>query len=212
VGALEELTRAVTLAPDYAEAYREKGIAENKLHPESGTGPSGEDSLRKAVSLNPEDFDALASLGGVLKRKGALDEALEAYEQSTRVSHGHSYPLLNAVKLQAAAAGELEIDAKTRLMLKRAERSRAAQVKNEPPYDAPWSFFDLAEIRLYLADETGFLENIREGIVISEHSWQPETCRKSLALLVEAGIDLPGLQQGLAELDEAVELLKENEQ
>lgn len=206
--ALEHFTAAIALAPDYAEAHREKGIAENKIFRQSEEPPDGEESLRKAVQLNPQDFDALASLGGVLKRKQDLGGALENYRQSTQVSRGHSYPLLNALKLEAAQAGKLEIDAKTRLMLRRAEKSRQAQAANDPPYDAPWSHFDLAEIRLYLGDPDGFLATIDDGFLVCEHSWQPQTFRDSLALLADAGLELPGLADGIAKLDEMIPLLE----
>ncbi len=206
--ALEQFTRAAALAPDYGEAHREKGIAENKIFRESGAGPDGEESLRKAVELNPQDFDALASLGGVLKRKDDRDGALAAYRKSTEVSRGHSYPLLNALKLEAARAGQLEVDAKTTLMLRRAEKSRRAQAANDPPYDAPWSHFDLAEMRLYLGDPDGFLKTIDEGLLVCEHSWQPQTFRDSLAILADAGVELPGLADGIAKLDEMIPLLE----
>ncbi len=205
--ALEQFTAAIALAHDYAEAYREKGIAENKLFRSTQEPPDGRESLEKAVELNPQDFDALASLGGVLKRAGDLAESLEAYQRSTEVSRGHSYPLLNAIKLEAAQSGKLVIDGKTRLMLKRAQRSREAQASNTPPYDAPWSHFDSAEIKLYLDDADGFLATIDDGLLVCEHAWQPQTFRDSLALLTGAGISLPGLAEGIAKLDESIELL-----
>jgi tetratricopeptide (TPR) repeat protein len=206
--ALEQFATAIALAPDYAEAHREKGIAENKIFRKSEEPPDGEESLQKAVQLNPQDFDALASLGGVLKRKNDLDGSLDAYRRSTQVSRGHSYPLLNALKLEAAGAGKLEIDPKTKLMLRRAEKSRLAQAGNDPPYDAPWSHFDLAEIRLYLGDPEGFLATIDDGLLVCEHAWQPQTFRDSLALLADGGVELLGLVDGIAKLDEMIPLLE----
>jgi tetratricopeptide (TPR) repeat protein len=70
--ALAHFNQAIAAEPTYAEAYREKGIAENKLYhkmedPPAGT-PDGIAALERAIELNPDDFDALASLGGALKR------------------------------------------------------------------------------------------------------------------------------------------------
>jgi Flp pilus assembly protein TadD len=205
--AIEQFEAAIALAPDYAEAHREKGVAQNQVFRKSKTPPDGEQALRKAVQLNPQDFDARAALGGVLKRNGDLAGALEAYRESTELSRGHSYPLLNALKLEASHTRKLVIDAKTKRMLRRAEKARRAQAANDPPYDAPWSHFDLAEIRLYLGDEESFLETIDEGLVACEHSWQPQTFRDSLARLDDAGIELPGLKAGIAKLDEMIPLL-----
>ena len=47
----------------------------------------------------PAILDAMASLGGILKRRDDLNDAALFYRQSTQVSNGHSYPLLNALML-----------------------------------------------------------------------------------------------------------------
>jgi Flp pilus assembly protein TadD len=208
-GALTHFVEAVRIAPTYAEAYREKGIAENKLYHKSGGRPgkpNGIDSLKRAVELNPQDFDALASLGGALKREGRIDEAIDAYERSTEVSNGHSYPLLNALKLRALRSHEFAIDPNRRLQLKRAERSLRTQVKNQPPYNAPWSFFDLAEIRLYEGDQDEFLELASEGTNYAQ-AWQVGTFCDSLQQLLEGGMEIPGLRQGIDRLREVARTL-----
>ena len=79
--ALEQFEAAVAAQTGYGEAWREKGIAENKIAwksapPEPPASPvPGEEALRRAITLDADDFDALASLGGALKRAGRLDEA-----------------------------------------------------------------------------------------------------------------------------------------
>jgi tetratricopeptide (TPR) repeat protein len=209
--ALGEFEKAITAAPTYAEAYREKGIAENKLYQKSGK-PAGMSnglaSLTKAVELNPDDYDAHASLGGALKREGNLPEALAEYERATDVSRGHSYPLLNAIKLKAQIGGKLDIDGKQRLMMKRAERSLRAQTASDPPYDPPWSFFDLAEIRLYDGDKNEFLSLAERGVEFAHHAWEVNTFRDSLQLLLNAGVVLPGLQEGIDMLRAQAKLLE----
>ena len=69
-GAFNAFSEATQLSASYADAWRERGIAENKLYIEDDTQKlsTGETSLSKATTLNPDDFDAYASLGGVLKR------------------------------------------------------------------------------------------------------------------------------------------------
>jgi Flp pilus assembly protein TadD len=102
--ALEQFTRATSVEPGYGEAWREKGIVENKIAQNAkktmDTDPApGESSLRRAIELNNKDFDAYASLGGVLKRARRFAQALAAYEQSYKISGGHPYPLLNAQRV-----------------------------------------------------------------------------------------------------------------
>ena len=78
---------------------------------------------------------------------------------------------------------------------------RETQTKQAPPYDAPWSFFDLAQIRLFRGDVPGFLTAAKAGLDVSEHDWQPKTFLDSLRLLLPASKELPGLEQGIAELE-----------
>lgn len=198
--ALEQFTKAVIAAPEYAEAYREKGIAENKIYHQAQSREGlcdGIEALTTAVRINPDDYDAHASLAGALKRANRLPEALAEYEQAVEVSHGHSYPLLNALKLKAQLSGKMKIDDKTQFQLKRAERSLRAQVASDPPYDPPWSFFDLAEIHLYSGDKAGFLSFAATGVENAAHKWQVNTFLKSLEALLHSGVNLPGLDEGI---------------
>jgi len=205
--ALEQFTRATALGPGDAAAWRERGVVENLLFrqaaPPAAGVPDGEASLRRAVELDGNDFDALSSLGGVLKRRGRLDEALACYRRSAEVSGGHPYPLLNALKLQAAATGALDLDPKQRRLLRRAEQMRQGQAASTPPYDAPWCFFDLAEIRLYGGDADGFQKTLALALDHCDHNWQAQTFRRGLQLLADRGIDLPGLAAGIAAIDAA---------
>ena len=217
--ALVEFAAASEAAPNYADALREKGIAENKLfikNKRSPDLPTGEESLHASIALHPDDYDAYASLGGVLKREGKYQEtlgnpdqakvlyqqALAAYRQATTVSRGHSYPLLNELKLNAKLNGKIESDARIKVFLTKAERSLKAKVESNPPIDPPWSFFDLAEIRLYAGDKEGFLTILQDGLTYCNAAWQPKTNRESLVMLKEGGVHLAGLDEGLAMLEE----------
>jgi len=87
--ALVEFAAAVETAPNYADALREKGIAENKLFIKNNRPPDipiGEESLRGAIALHPDDYDAYASLGGVLKREGKYQETQGNAVQAKAVS------------------------------------------------------------------------------------------------------------------------------
>jgi tetratricopeptide (TPR) repeat protein len=206
--ALEQFENAIAAAPDYAEAWRERGIARNKLSRATPKAdlPNGINDLAKAIELNPDDYDAHASLAGALKREGRLLEALAEYQRAAEVSRGHSYPLLNALKLEAQVKGKLEIDGKQRFLMTRAARSLHAQIASEPPYGAPWSFFDLAEIRLYEGNTAEFLSIAERG---TEHAakWQVETFHDSLKQLLDAGVDVPGMREGVEMLAERAQYL-----
>jgi tetratricopeptide (TPR) repeat protein len=204
--ALQQFTAAIAASAGYGEAYREKGIAENKIAQNAKQAldvqpAPGETSLRRAIELNGNDFDAYASLGGVLKRAKRFAEALASYERSLEVSGGHPYPLLNALALRAQVNGHLALTGSDRRALARAEHVRETQTRQEPPYDVPWSFFDLAQIRLFRGDTDGFLKAATAGVEKSEHDWQVTTFLDTLRLLTPAAAELSGLEQAIAKLE-----------
>jgi Flp pilus assembly protein TadD len=204
--ALEQFTGATAASPDYGAAWREKGIVENKLaqiakQPMDTNPAPGEASLRRAIEINGKDFDAFASLGGVLKRAKRFPDALNAYEQSVKVSGGHPFPLLNALKLRVPVNGHLALSGSDKLALMRAAQVREGQSKQLPAFDKPWCFFDLAEIRLYQGDAKAFLDTAMQGFAQTDNDWQGKTFVDSLRLLLPAADELPGLKEGVAELE-----------
>jgi tetratricopeptide (TPR) repeat protein len=201
--ALVHFQAATAALVDYADAWRERGIAENKLYWKANRDPaypSGEESLLKAVAYHPNDYDALASLGGVLKRENRVNDALDAYRRARVVSGGNSYPLLNELKLLAQTAKKLELsDYQT--MLARVEPSLRAQAFNPSgAFNSPWSFFDLSEVRLYQGDERDFLSVLEEGLLKCTARWQPKTHRESLEELLEVTPPIAGLTSALGKL------------
>jgi tetratricopeptide (TPR) repeat protein len=210
VDAIGQFNAAVGLSERYADAWREKGIAENKLAfrlaERTGVAPQvapapGEPDLLRAIELNANDFDAWSSLGGILKRAGRFDEAWAKYRRARELSNDHPYPLLNEIKLRAHKDGKLDLTNADRRALGRAERARALQASKNPPYDSPWCFFDLAEIKLYAGDSEGFLRSVRDGVFHLTETWQARTVLESLNLLRPAVLDLQGLAEGLAVLE-----------
>lgn len=210
--AVAQFERAVQEIPEYAEANRELGIARNKLASEgrpvislaadASSDAPGEQQLQRALQLNPEDFDAAASLGGIYKRAGRLNDAISMYRLSTDISRGHPYPLLNLLKLEAERDGHLDISPETRRMLESAQRFRSPQATAVPPYDAPWSQFDLAEIGLLLGDpQHEIMTWVERGLDSSTAAWQVSSFRDSLERLSSSGIHSRELAPILARLN-----------
>lgn len=195
--ALDQLEQALALSPDSAVAWREKGIVQHKR---DGTHDpqAGVDALGRAIALDPVDYDALASLGGIRKRQRNLDAARDLYRRASEISRGNSYPLLNYLIVDAHLRGVLALDETQLFQLRRTERALVSNVAQHPPLDPPWSFFALAVCRLFDRDRNGFIERVEEGLEVATNSAQAHTFRGTLQLLVEGGVDLPGLVDGLA--------------
>jgi hypothetical protein len=88
--------------------------------------------------------------------------------------------------------------------LARAARFREGQSQQTPPFDKPWCFFDLAEIKLYRGDRDGFLNIAMFGFEQADQDWQGKTFVESLRLLLPAADELPGLQEGIEQLEQMV--------
>nr|WP_275298412.1 hypothetical protein [Clostridium sp. YIM B02555] len=186
--ALEQFTQICYIEPNFYEAHKEKGIAENKLYYRNPSlfQVTGEESLRKAINLNDIDFDVYASLGGILKRKEKYKEALEMYNKSVELSRGNSYPLLNAIKIKAKIEGYLSIDEKTKFYLERSKMYLENQIKNTPPYNTPWSYFDLFETSLFIGqDESSLITYIKQGVNYCSDWWEIKTFMDSFKLIEE---------------------------
>ena len=189
VSAADAFLQATRLAPGYSSSHRELGIAQNKLYQaaaERSHLPTGEDALRTALALDDQDYDAYASLGGILKRLGRHDDALLMYEQATDVSQGHPYPLLNTIKLQVRRDQALSLVPKQIAQLHRAERMVRAQSQDLPPFNAPWCFFDLSDINFFLDRRGACIEALQEGIHHCAHAWQAQTHLDSMRLMANA--------------------------
>ena len=60
--------------------------------------------------------------------------------------------------------------------------------------DPPWSYFDLAEIRLYEGKTDEFL-NLAGKRTECAQKWQVDTFHGSLKRLIDAGVDVPGMRE-----------------
>lgn len=206
--AIASFTTAIAMLPDYPEAHRELGIAQGKRFAATMQPPDGIADLQRAIALRPRDYDALASLGGALRRGGRPREALEQYRRAVDVSLGHPYPLLNAMKLETILDGKPLAGPDRDLQLRRAERFRRGQIERPEPLDTPWSFFDMAEIELYRGQHDESMRLIDQGLLCCTQRWQVQTFRESIEGL---GTPLAESSELSAAFGAAVQRLKQAE-
>lgn len=209
--AVKYFEKATGLSPTYSDAFRELGIAQNKIYwaaQDKEDLPIGKKALRMAITYNNQDYDAYASLGGILKREKLYEESLAVYRQATTVSNGHPYPLLNEIKLQVKLKGIESVTDQQRFLLSRAEIPLQKQVKDTPLYDAPWCFFNLSDISYLKEDYTKFLEILNEGLKYS-NKWQAGTHLDSLCLINNENFKSTYLNQGIEAIQKTIEYLPE---
>ena len=75
--AMEAFNKALSLKPDYAEAYNNMGITLQ----DQGKLEEATTSFNKALSLKPDYAEAYNNMGITLKDQGKLEEAMEAYNK-----------------------------------------------------------------------------------------------------------------------------------
>jgi tetratricopeptide (TPR) repeat protein len=201
--------KAVQYAPSYSDAFRELGIAENKIFMKSALSsglPTGELSLMNAISFNNQDFDAYSSLGGIYKRQHKLEEAWEMYKQATVISNGHPYPFINEMRLQVVLKGVQSITTKQKFALERLETILQHHVKSTPPYDTPWCFFNLSDIYLFTGRINEAIEVLNDGKVHFGY-WEVKTHRDTLLLMCDTDYQ-SNLSKVIGWLENIMEILE----
>lgn len=217
--ALESFRKSISLNAKSSEAWRELGIVENKLFHQqladkkkNGKNDSearaelaadgyhtGKESIRKAIELDPSDYDALASLGGILKREQDLAGAYDMYKKSVEVSNGHSYPLVNFLVLHIKLHGKDSLTAAHKRYIHRVVVPLKKQTQDS--FNTPWCYFDLSTLKLLLGEPGEALTILREGMATAE-TWALHTHLETLRLMPASS--LPGLAEVVTELEEAL--------
>jgi tetratricopeptide (TPR) repeat protein len=79
--AVERITRALVIKPDYAEAHNNLGTVFKDL----GRLEDAVASHQKSIAINPDNANAHFNFGNVLREMGRLDEAVECYNKTVAI-------------------------------------------------------------------------------------------------------------------------------
>jgi tetratricopeptide (TPR) repeat protein len=151
---------AIELRSDYAAAHRELGVALERL----GSEEQAERSLRSAITFDPKDADAWAALGALYRDQNRLQEAFDAYDRASQLS---SEPGIFIATVRLKVLIGQRVDDVDQKGLLEAQRRRRADVDASPPIDAPWSFFDLADIMYFLGRPDDQREYLALGVTFA---------------------------------------------
>jgi tetratricopeptide (TPR) repeat protein len=83
-------SEAIRLYPDYAEAFRNRGIALHSMNDLDGAL----ENYNGAIRLNASDFHAYQNRGVIRRKKGDAAGAKEDYDKAARLKRGLALPLL----------------------------------------------------------------------------------------------------------------------
>ena len=77
--AIEAYKKALSIKPDYEEAYKNMGLALQEQ------GKLDNRAYKQALAIKPDYADTYYNMGNALKQQGKLDDAIEAYKKALAI-------------------------------------------------------------------------------------------------------------------------------
>ena len=176
----------------YTPALRDAAIAYCKISkPDTTEYRAGQEMLRRAIELNPQDVDALSSLGGTLKRQGDRAGALDCYRRAHLIDPTNPYPLGNYIAEELLEKGNASVLSYFRVPIGGAVARCRKHI--DAAVNFPWSLFDLGLFHLYLGDPMAALAHYARGIDRAAELWMIETAHSTIRAFQDRQISLDGL-------------------
>ena len=149
---------------------------------------NAKEHLLKAITLLPGYVDALSSLGGIYRREGDYQNALEYYERAYRADTNSSYALGNVASLSLYLGKKDE--ANYYYLLTEA----TATVRTKEPYsEIYWDYYDLALAQLVLGKVEDAKKNYQKAIGYTPGTAQFDSVLNALYFLQNAKEPIKGL-------------------
>jgi len=184
--ARNELTRALEIEPDFPHAMAALGYVYRRIGEKMPKGierdmilNQAESKLLQALNASPKLVDDdgeswWGSLGGLYRRRGQIEEAIEAYRQAAKVTPKSSYAFSNLALLYMQQSNrEAMIDT-----YKRVEQLASGEVQAD--VDNYWAYADLLTAKLAL----GKYDEV-EHVLASVFQTVPSDSPYALELLVD---------------------------
>jgi len=176
-GAISELCMVTELKADFAEGWRELGLALSK----SGELARAEEAFNRATELDPADAETWSNLGGLRRRlarspaDGKLDwaklrEARSAYQHACEIVGNDTYPLVNVARLDLLLSAhwpgtrQAALASLHRLRHLARFESETAKQPGGDPEQKPWKVLDLADTLLLTGQVDEGLTELLEAI------------------------------------------------
>jgi tetratricopeptide (TPR) repeat protein len=204
--ALNEINQAINILADYSAAYREKGITEYLRYRAAGMPElmtTGEESLIHAMQLDPDDFQAPLVRARINQDQGQFLKAAEMIEKAVQIYPDNPDLLVNNFVIKTGLAKNIVIDQQTSFQIKNTTQFLEAQLEVKPKVQIPSYYFDLAQINLIEGKKTKFLTLLNQGAKRAE-PLNMLGVHNNLKLLHESGVELRGLEEGMALLDSKI--------
>ena len=175
---------------DSADVWTMLGVAEHKL----GHLSDAVQDLLASLQIDPDDADALSSLGGVYISMREYDQAERCYQKVVLAEPANTYALLNLLTLHGMK-GPIDAELATYRRALDAGKRRCRE-QMDSGVNLPWCAYDLAQIAFFEKNWPDFEASLRDAISRSA-PWQVDSAVKTYGMLAEsAGVSL-GAQRAL---------------
>ena len=187
-----DFLKAIELRPDYANAWRELGLARIEMQDDAGALRA----FQRAAALAPEDAEAQYRLGVQYLRAGKPGEAEEHLKIACRLRPEDRNILYNYVRALRAAGNSEE----AKPLMRKLSRARQEQLASEPELPRAGKLNNEGIALEHQGRFADALEKYREAVSIS-----PRTVgfRKNLAFVLGR---LGRWKEAKAELDEVLRM------
>ena len=200
--AIRALSAATQANPDYAEAWRDLGLAYRRRGEKMGE-PEDYDKaieyLKKSITLKTDDDDTYTVIGGLYRRKGEYQRAIAHYKEAYNINPHSSYALGNIASL-LWYLGEVGEASKYFDDTEKVARGRIAAGRPE----GYWDYYDLALSQLGL-QKSNVIDSYRQAIVKTPSPGKVvfDSILDNLKFLQKASTTLPDLPQVIQIIEEA---------
>lgn len=154
--------------------------------------------LQKSNSLNPNDSDTLAIMGGAYRRKKQYQESYNYYQRAWQANPGSSYALSNLASLAWRIGKQHEAQMYFGYT-KTAAENRLKQGQSEKF----WDYYDLALAQLALGDLAQSRQSYQRAIQETRHVTTFDGVLDNLYMLQQAPQAMSGLNEIICLVEEA---------
>lgn len=156
-------SEAIQLSPDYADAFRNRGVARHSIEDLGGALAD----YSRAIELNPNDFHSYHNRGIIRARRGARLAAKEDYDKALRLKMDLARPILQK-GIHLRRSGQLDT----------ATRQFNEAIRMNP--DFAEAYFERGKVRREQGDEERALRDFNEAIRLKSDFADALYCRAGI--------------------------------
>jgi ppGpp synthetase/RelA/SpoT-type nucleotidyltranferase len=152
----------------------------------------GQNLIKKAIELNPEDIEAHCCLSGTYKKQGFIKEAGSHYKKALNMDPSNPYALGNYIASEIIIKNDPAVIEYFTPAVKEALKRCKNQILARA--NIPWAYFDAGIFSLYLNDFYSSVDYYSAGVSLSQEDWIISTAAGTINEFIKAGITIKNIK------------------